>query len=65
MTEEVSARVSATAATLRQEASRLGAANGQLHADCETLQGRLAETMPAYAACQAQLQVLLASRVTM
>lgn len=54
--EEVAAHASATAATLREEASRLGAANGQLHADCETLQGRLAEVVPAYAACQAQLQ---------
>ncbi len=55
--EDTAARASATAASLREEAGRLGTANGKLNADCETLRGRLSEAEPALAACQAQLQV--------
>ena len=55
--EDTAVHASATAAALREEAGRLGAANGQLHADCETLRGRLSEAEPALVACQAQLQV--------
>ena len=51
------AHASATAVALREEAGRLGVANGKLNADCETLRGRLGEAEPALAACQAQLQV--------
>ena len=55
--EDTAARASATAVLLREEAGRLGTANGKLNADCETLRGRLSEAEPALAACQAQLQV--------
>ena len=55
--EDAAAHASATAAALREEAGRLGTANGKLHADCETLRGRLGEAEPALATCQAQLQV--------
>ena len=60
--EDGAASASAKAAALREEASLLGAANGTLHADCETLRGRLSEAESALAACQACVQVMIPDR---